>query len=232
MGVGVDTRETYENLAESRMNAEHLFGPSVRTEILNYGISGNHLFQSVAVADLKTPDHQPQILIYPAHANESHRALTSIFKAVATGRDLLYPELTELMAQAGIAAGTTEAEFMDRLNPKSSEIVRMGYQKLAEIARSRGEDVIWMYVPTLDDNVLPGEQQELEQMARSMGFHILSLADAYRGKDPQSLTVAPWDTHPNKAGHELLAREWIRQWRLHPELIGLPKAYPSLRDCH
>jgi len=219
MGVGVNTDQTWENLAEDMINEQTLLGDSLQVEILNFGISGNHLYQNVAMFDLKARHLQPDALFYAAHSNEGHRILNSIYKAYTTGRDMVYPYLTELLDQHGITRATTEASFMATLSPKQEEIALAGYRLLLEFAKEIKALAVWLYVPTLDDNEIPGEADRLEAAVRAMGFFTLRMDDAYRGRDAESLKLAEWDTHPNIEGHRLLALELFKNLSADPALI-------------
>lgn len=228
MGVGVDTKNTYENLAENWINTSGLFGEDVKVEILNYGISGNHLFQNVAMFEQKAIPAKPDVLLYAAHANETHRILYNIYKAYATGRDLRYPYLKDLMKQNGLKRAMRETEFMATLQPMGDSIARQGYRILHEMATTAGALPVWMYVPTLEDNEIPGEAERLEAEARSLGYHTFRMDKAFRGHDPGQLMLAEWDTHPNNLGHELLAREWVRKWKENPEWLKAVRRHTGI----
>jgi lysophospholipase L1-like esterase len=55
------------------------------------------------------------------------------------------------------------------------------------------------------------EIAELEEMARAAGFEIMSLADTFTGQNVEALHLAPWDFHPNRAGHALLGERLYEQ---------------------
>lgn len=226
MGVGVNTDETYENLAEDELNAMNMLEDSSIFEILNFGISGNHLFQNVAMFEQKALPLDPDAVLYAAHSNEGHRVLNSIYKAYTTGRDMVYPYLTELLERHAISRATTEVEFMRRLGSEQDGIVRAGYSLIKGFAEEKDCLPLWMYVPTLDDNEIPGEADRLEEMAQSLGFFTLRLDKTYLGRNPEDLKLAEWDTHPNREGHRLLADEMVRRIMGSRELIEAIRALP------
>jgi hypothetical protein len=97
---------------------------------------------------------------------------------------------------------------------------------LLEFAKEMTALPAWLYVPTLDDNEIPGEADRLEEMARSLGFFTFRLDNTYLGRNPDDLKLAEWDTHPNREGHRLLADEMVRRIMASRELIEAIRALP------
>jgi D-alanyl-lipoteichoic acid acyltransferase DltB (MBOAT superfamily) len=211
MGTGVDNGQTYENLTEDALNAAGLMGEGRAVEILNFAIAGNHLFQNVAMCEWKAASFQPDVVVYPAHSNEAHRILSSLYRDYNRGRELSYPFLKELIVQAGVTYGDAESEFIAKLKPYESEIIAWGYRRIRECAESIQALPLWLYVPALDDNEAPGEAAALEAAARAQGFFTLSLQGCYGTKNLESLKIAPWDFHPNARGHALIAERWLEE---------------------
>lgn len=44
-----------------------------------------------------------------------------------------------------------------------------------------------------------------KRLLAEAGFGVMDISQAYGDSDPASLWVAPWDRHPNAAGHAMLA---------------------------
>lgn len=211
MGTGVDTDETYENLAENDLNASALLDKEKKVEILNFAIAGNHLFQNVAMCEWKASKFQPDVVVYTAHSNEVHRIFSSLYRDYSRRRELTYPFLKELVQRAGARPLDTEAEFIEKLEPFQEDILKWGLGRIRECASDVGAIPLWLYVPALDDNKVQGEDATLEKIARESGFFTLNLKDSYGAEAPESLKIASWDFHPNAHGHELIARELMRQ---------------------
>ena len=220
MGTGVDTDQTYENLAEDALNTEGLIAKGLTVEILNFAISGNHLFQNVAMCQWKAADFQPDVVIYPAHSNEVHRILSSLYRDYSRQRELTYPFLKDIITRAGITPEASEAEFLAKLKPLESEIMAWGYDQILECARSSQAVPLWLYVPALDDNEAPGEATALEKIAREKGFFTLNLQGCYGTKNTEALKIAQWDYHPNARGHALIAEKMLQELQREAGLIG------------
>lgn len=208
MGAGVNTDEAFENVVEDELNRTALIG-DIKVEILNFAISSNHLFQNVAMLEWKAAEFKPQVVIYPAHSNEAHRVMSSVHRAYQTYRRLTYPYLDSLVA--GMKRTITEAEFFEQVGHRQQETVQWGYNRIIGYCRENQAIPIWIYVPTLDDSEVPGEEAELEAMAREMGFYTLNLSNSFGDLNPESLKLAPWDAHPNAKGHQMIAKELFKQ---------------------
>jgi D-alanyl-lipoteichoic acid acyltransferase DltB (MBOAT superfamily) len=211
MGTGIANEETYEQLTENALNgSQRLFGDQ-KVEILNFGVAGFHLYQDLVTLEEKAAPFQPDVVVFTTHPNEEHRILSSILQAYWTKRDLVYPFLEEAIAQADLSPDLSRAIAMERLQARQQEIIAWGYGRILEYCAAHQAIPLWLYVPTLDDNLVAGEAESLEAMAAAMGFYTLNLQRAFDGQPVEELKIAPWDFHPNARGHELLAQEWLRQ---------------------
>jgi hypothetical protein len=219
MGVGVNTNETYENLIEDELNKSKLLGPDKKVEILNFAISNNHLYQNIKMFEEKASTLNPDIVIYTAHSNEAFRVLYSVFKANQNGRDLSYTYLKDLIKDGGFTPKTTETEFMAKMNDRDKEIAMWGYEYLRDTVERSQAKLLWLYVPTLDDNEIPGEAEALQELLNAKGIMTMIIKDAYKNQNLDNLKIATWDSHPNKAGHKLLAQAFIRKLKEKPEII-------------
>ncbi|MCB9301744.1 MAG: hypothetical protein H6566_13935 [Lewinellaceae bacterium] len=219
MGTGINTDQTFENVLEDELNKNGLISKDTKVEILNFAISGNHLFQNVAMLEWEASKFKPQVVIYPAHPNEEHRLMSSVHRAFQTHRDLTFPFLKELEAEAGLSSVATEAEFFEKVGYRQRETTAYGYNRILEYCRKNQAVPVWIYVPTLDDNEVKSEDVELEALVKKMGFYTLNLKDSFGNLDPESLKIAPWDAHPNAKGHQLLANEMLKQLQQNKELL-------------
>jgi hypothetical protein len=76
-----------------------------------------------------------------------------------------------------------------------------------------------MFVPTLDDNEVPGEAERIASLLSKKGFETLVINEAYQNQDKDKLKIAPYDNHPNKEGHKLLAGEMLKKLKENQKLI-------------
>jgi hypothetical protein len=227
MGAGVRTEETFENLLEDALNSQKIFPEFDRVEILNFAISGNHLFQNVHMCERRVTEFQPDAIVYVAHSNEQYRVMQSVQLAYSGGRDLVYPYLTNLINEAKLSRVTPEAEFIQTLESSKEAITLFGYERILQTAKNLGATPFWMYLPLLEDNEIPGERELLAEKAANLGFHTLHLSNWSEGEIASTLVVAPWDTHPNARGHLLIARKLKEQLLQHPELLQALRSHAA-----
>ncbi|NNF56965.1 MAG: hypothetical protein HKN04_01880 [Rhodothermaceae bacterium] len=219
MGAGVLDDETYEAVAEARLNAEQAGreGRFDRYEILNFSIGGYSVLQHLPLMD-EVVTFQPDLLLYTGHTIEDFRMTQLFIELVQKGIDLP-PHLEAIRQQARVDSTLSEAEIKQRLEPFEAEILHEGYTRIVAQAREVGARPIWLFVPRTEEKKrLEGQQlpvEELMGLARDAGFTVLSIGDAYDGIDDveEELFLAPWDDHPNVAAHQLLGN------RLYEELI-------------
>ena len=219
MGVGVNTDETFENLVEDQINKEKLLGEDVKVEILNFAISGNHLFQNIRMFEVKASQFEPDVVLYTAHSNEEYRILHSIHKAYAVGQDMVYDMLYDIMARHNFTRITPFEEYMRAVEPEKDTIVDQGYDLLLKLANKKNVIPLWVFVPTLDDNEVPGEAERIASLLSKKGFETLVINEAYQNQDKDKLKIAPYDNHPNKEGHKLLAGEMLKKLKENQKLI-------------
>jgi hypothetical protein len=62
-----------------------------------------------------------------------------------------------------------------------------------------------MYLPMPQREEPREELEPLFQWARDAGMETIDLSQMWRGQDVAALQVAPWDRHPNREGHQLIA---------------------------
>lgn len=220
MGVGVETLETYENLVEDELNRRKILGEDIKIEILNFGISGNHLFQNIRMYEEKASTFEPDAVIYTAHPNEEHRIIHSIHKAWMAGKDMVYPMLLDLMHENDFSRVTPFAEYMKIVEPQKRKIVHQGYTLLYEMMLANGHLPVWAYIPALDDNEAPNEINELSELLQAIGYHTISVNAAFKDRKHSDLVIAEFDAHPNKEGHRLLAEEMVNQILSNQTLIA------------
>jgi hypothetical protein len=56
------------------------------------------------------------------------------------------------------------------------------------------------------------------EITREAGLVVIDMTDAYAGVDSPKQAIAPWDSHPNVLGHQLLADKLHDGLKGHTEL--------------
>jgi len=222
MGSGVADGENYESQLEVRLNAELAPRTGVRYEVLDFGVAGWGIAQQVAKCEADLFEFEPDMVLLAAHTGRDVNVSLRLFLNVLRRRLPMPEELADIVHSAGIHPRMRKTQVVKVLEPYYEEITRWGYRRIVEICRGRGVTPLWIYIPLPEDfqenqRRARVEEEELARWAGESELARISLAGVFEGVDPTSLTIAPWDNHPNQEGNRLIAD------RLFDELSRLPE---------
>ena len=226
MGSGIENDETFENLIEEELNARQGFAGRSRVELLNFSMAGYSALQSMRALDAKALAFGPDMVLCVVHVNEDVMVRRALRAAIAQGRELGYPWLEDIVRRSGARRRMSQVKIEQRLEPFMAEIVEGSLRTIAQTARDNGAVPVLVYVPlTHEDPVRSSRRRQgLLEMAERAGFRILSVEDAFRGQEPDSLAVAPWDNHPNAFAHRLIAEHIVELLERDQAALGLETA--------
>ena len=224
MGNGVSDGETFEALVEERLNQELRLNGFGKVEILNFGVDGYSLPQQIAILEDRVLAFAPDIVI--ATHYQRNRAMTEryLLKVVWGGYDVPYQPLMvragvanvergrvaipfdggrALAKMVGIEPRMPSVEAAARVHTISDDVLGWSFNRLAEITRSHGiVPAVLLLNAVIED--APESIPNLADMQRN-GLPTLDLFHVFPETDRPALRVAPWDDHPNAAGHRLIA---------------------------
>lgn len=201
MGYGVGDSAVLDRPLE-RMLADAA-GPGVRAEVLNFGVEGHSLTQQLVTLEEKVLRFRPHIVLFTVSPIEHRLAAEHLRRALARGARLQYDTIAAIVRMTGLTATTSHAGVIRGLRRWDTDIQRWALAALAARTREAGAVpvVLALRMPTQHR----GRLAFSADLARGAGLPVLDLADAYAGRDEDSLRVAPWDRHPNPEAHRLLA---------------------------
>ncbi len=205
MGSGVADTDVFEWVLENRLNAEFGGQQFASYEILNFAVAGHSALQELYVFETTALQFQPDALFFFSYQTEAARITPSLANRISIGAEIPYPWLQEIIRNAGALPGLDQDELESRLEPFTGEIVSQIYQQIAALAKDNDVLPVWVYLPILGSYESGSEYRELVGKARAAGFITINLSDIFTGLDVFSITVAPWDMHPNRIGHSLIA---------------------------
>lgn len=212
MGWGVDDGETYEAVTEERLNRELTPQTGLHYEILNFSVNGYAAIEQPTVLRERVARFRPDVVVYGAHSGDRFFVMTRLGKAFQQGVTPPEEFLVRLANEVGLDATTTDPQLLRKLTPRTTDLLAFGYARMVEEARQMGARPIWLWVPLPKGGDVDAEEEaKMRALAEQAGFATLSLADAYRGGDPEVLVVAPWDGHPSAAGHRMLGDDWFEK---------------------
>jgi len=221
MGLGVSDGQDFEWLVEERLNREHAGERYAGYEILDFAVPGYSALQELMLMEQKGFSFQPDALFFMAHQREEEAVVLYLADRISVGADLPYPDLMELVRQAGAEPGMTKAEAERHLKAHGSELLSWTYRRIVQVSRAHGVLPVWIFMPTLEDPLHEEEVAHLSRLAEEYGFIVLDLSHAYDNQEPDSLVVAYWDKHPNAKGHMLIAEDLYRKLQGKKEEIPL-----------
>jgi D-alanyl-lipoteichoic acid acyltransferase DltB (MBOAT superfamily) len=227
MGNGVGDGETFEALVEAKLNESLVPARYSKVEILNFGVDGYALSQQVAMLEERVFAFQPDIVI--ATHYERNRFMTEryLVKVVDSGVAIPDKDLAALIARAGLAnvgdrglpvpfgvgravvrwagfdARMPSAEAEARARWVSEDVLVSSMRRFRTLtAEHHVSGAILALNAVIDD--VPLQIPNLAVM-REQRLPVLDLFDVFPKAERPALRVAPWDDHPNAAGHRLIA---------------------------
>lgn len=209
MGSGVENEQTFEALMEDDLNAAD---DGRRYEILNFAVGGYSPMQRMATLE-RSLDFAPDMALYIAHENEAFRIERHLVAARERGIEVPWEELRALLAASGIDPTLERTALEQALAPHLRRILGWTYRRMADICREKDIRPVWVLLPTLEMYGTETDIAWMLDLAREAGFDVISLFDAYDGADIFDIRVAPWDYHPNQAGHRLVAERLLGRLR-------------------
>ena len=218
MGSGVGDGENYESLLENKLNEG-----DIKCEVLNFAVGGYHLIENEYNAEHSLLNFKPDAIIYSAHSDELYRIVDKLTLLIMRDANLENPFLIELVKKSGARSGMCSLEIQNRIKPYADQIIAWGYKSIVDVCKRNNIAPIWIYVPTLGDRTENMDCSEIQKIAQKAGFITIPLNGIYDTYSIDELIIAPWDTHPNKKGHQLIANKLYTGLILKAAEIGLKK---------
>lgn len=227
MGNGVSDGESFEALIEERLNRELPLGGGRRFEFLNFSIDAYCMTQQVALLDERVLDFEPDVVIATGYTQNPPMTERYLTRIIENGAEVPYPEVRELLARAGLPGDNAgelpvpfetwrtlvrglgldprmpHAEVESRVRRVSGDIAAWSVAHFAETTRRHGARpaMLWLNAVRVEEMESPPDALEV----RNAGLPVFDLLNIFPVSGHEALRVAPWDDHPNAAGHRLIA---------------------------
>ena len=206
MGSGVANDEVFEALLEERLNEQFSGQVFDRYEILNFGVAGLSALQELYLFEQDALDFKPQALIYISHQLEKTILVERLANRIKIGSEIPYPYLEDVARRAGVEAGMSQEEIEAGLQPYSDELLEWTYRQFVLLCEEHGVLPVLVYIQALEVPANEKDRDDIFGPAAEAGFVLIDLSRVYSGQDISEIVVAPWDLHPNAAGHALIAQ--------------------------
>jgi hypothetical protein len=204
MGDGVADEHVFDNLVEDRINSERPEG-APRVEILNFGISAISITQQIYLLENEIPAFDPDIVILVSEKQNDYEATEHIAALAREEIPIPYDFMRDIAERSGVQPWEPKQSAYRKMESLAEELVAKSYKVFGEAARARGYDTYWLYLPMPQRLEKREEVDQLFQWAEAGGMKTLDLVELWHGRDLSQLRVAPWDRHPNAAGHRVMA---------------------------
>ncbi len=113
--------------------------------------------------------------------------------------------LAQVIDAMGFTPGMTREAIEARLIEHMQPLLEWMFRDLGQRATELGVVPMVAYIPETQKPPDARSARAMLAAAERSGWVTLDLFDAYEGAVPSEIRLRPWDTHPNTAGHRLLA---------------------------
>lgn len=209
-GWGIGDGEGFESLLERSLDEGSRREGGPRVESLNFSVPGHapgqrweHFLRSGGW------ETDPDLLIYeatPADLGWDERRLRVLLPR-GLGWDAL-PYQGVLRALGLAPASRSHAQSLSGpLRSVKDSLLESVYRAVVRECRQRGIPSVLLLIPRVGKPADAEQRQRLLSIAERAGFdYILDLSPIFVASNPAELWVRPDDYHPNRKGHEIIAR--------------------------
>jgi hypothetical protein len=237
MGDNVPDDQTFESLVEARLNREFHRDGVDRFEILNFAMPSYSSLQQLAILEDRVFGFAPDMVIMTDHVSDHELTERALQRILSNDYTVPYAPLRQLIEDAGLGdlgAGPLAlpftqvrslvgalgletrmpfAESASRIRRISDPTIAWVLRHFAATTTAQGVRPVVLALNVVVDRV-PDAIPHADTVS-ALGLPVLDLSHLYPADQVAALRVAPWDDHPNSAGHRMAAD------RLFPLLTAL-----------
>src|SRR3546814_8155527 len=92
----------------------------------------------------------PHIVFYTAAGREQCNTISFLADILAEGVEIPYPELKQIVAEAGVSPGMSRPDILQRLKPYDETLLAWVYGRIERLCAADGMRQVWIYLPPLD----------------------------------------------------------------------------------
>ena len=204
MGYGLQAKDMFVPILESRLNSEHHSKGAF--EILNFAVSGQGPVGQIWTLEHRVSAFHPDIVFFVAFTNDFEWATRDVVwdlhRNIALPSDFPSP----LLARAGVTHRTLEPFAVQRLRSHDSEVLSYCYRQIVRECRSINALPVCIFLPVPHDLPLDRARvASLLQIGADAGFITIDLSDIYAGHDPNELMLRDIGRHSNARAHAIIA---------------------------
>jgi hypothetical protein len=218
MGWGIGDGQTYEQLAEEDLQKDVKRGdfPSIKSfEMLNLSVPGHGIHQKLMMVEERAFEFEPDAILFVTYPEEFSRTADRVGDLIEQGHRMPFDRMQSVLDEAGLKSGLSDVALRSQIKQCRKKIVGEALLTLAEISRKRDVPVyVILYTCPIPPTHPTNERNSIHSLIEASGLPILSLEHAFdQVTDRVQLVVSPFDLHPNRRGHALLATDLAQQIR-------------------
>jgi hypothetical protein len=231
-GEGVADDQTFASLTEARLDSAERAAHR-RVEILNFGQPGTSLAQQVWRLEQQGLRFSPDLIVLTVHPFDLAFLQQSFSTAAEDGYPIPDTGLARVVASVGIGPGLGG-------NPANLRLVegaldRRLFRWAQELGARVGATVAVLALRTADVDS-PGNLPTTRRALAAADIPLIDCTHVWDGRRQSELRISDEDSHPNAAGHRLIAdclyqglARHARQLRIRP-LALIARGPSGLRD--
>ncbi|MEL7221408.1 MAG: hypothetical protein AAGJ93_08830, partial [Bacteroidota bacterium] len=219
-GAGTAQEDLFHTIINQTFNTDSISGK--RIEMVNMATPSYHILHNTYMAEQKGLDKDLDVIAVVSHALDYGRAYKTLQRIVKQD-SVPYPFIRQLVEKYEyVDTGQNWRSDQLKYPGLGRELAEHAYQHLAEVCEREGIVPMYIYWPRAPEEIYDAEELENTiKYVQELGYLVLDLRNVFDGMDSKSLYLAPFDRHPNKLAHRLIAEGMVRQLRASKEIADL-----------
>jgi len=170
---------------------------------------------------------KPDAVVLVVNPHDAGFTVQHFARSLHRGIEPMDEVFRQVAREARVDARTPQLTGEKHLWPYWARLYEWAFGRIAGRCRDEGIRLVLVYLPTVSGSEsYRKETDQLMDLGRKAGLTVINLEGTYGRTAPESLEVAPWDSHPNARGHRLIAD------RLFAELVAETGGLFEQRDEH
>jgi len=226
-GFGVDAKDTFLSLLESRLNRDSKGLP--KYEVLNAGRPGADTAQEVGMYAQTWSSLKPDLVILGVHLNDIIPFPTSaLIEVHRFYRGKLRERFRSLdwalnRIETKLDAKDKEARLLKSYTQENKSKFLSAVLRLRQRLNDNGGKLLVLFFPVFHqfhNYPFKSIHDDLSSELKGEGIESLDFLPYFLGSDAKSYWITPNDQHPNEIANQIFYERLIEYLRKHPEFLS------------